>query len=356
MTEVFFEDVVGPLSLLNRMMKEGYVRASYHPDNQYLTVWNYTPKAQYEQVWNDVTLNCRGLITMYNRVMSRPFPKFFNLAEMDETPTGAYTVKPKFDGSLGIAYLHPDGHPAISTRGSFTSDQALWATRWLRDRGAERQWVLQRLHEGQTPLFEIIYPENRVVVDYHGLEALVYLTTLDNATALDVVSDHRWPGIGAKNLLGEIGGLLSDPIPNAEGYVLTWRDGTRAKLKFDEYVRLHKLLTGVNERTIWQALSSGTPSIEKLVEHVPDEFYHWVHAAVDRLKDAYTQIEMEARDEFSRIPMDVDRRTQAGIILKSPLKSILFAMLDGKDYSQTIWKMIKPEPTPAFFNRSEDEA
>ena len=59
--------------------------------------------------------------------------KFFNLEERPETalpalPPGPFEVFEKVDGSLGILYHAGDG-PALASRGSFTSDQALRGTR-----------------------------------------------------------------------------------------------------------------------------------------------------------------------------------------------------------------------------------
>lgn len=46
----------------------------------------------------------------------------------------------------------------IATRGSFESDQALWATEWIQKRFRPVDFLA-----GYTYLYEIIYPENRVV-------------------------------------------------------------------------------------------------------------------------------------------------------------------------------------------------
>src|SRR5690606_23624256 len=77
----------------------------------------------------------------------------------------------KIDGSLGIQYRLPDGRQAIATRGSFTSDQALHATKRLREAG----WDIMPHDFAFTWLWEIVYPGNRVVVDYGDRDELVYL-------------------------------------------------------------------------------------------------------------------------------------------------------------------------------------
>ena len=145
-----------------------------------LAILNYTPQCQYSRTWDDVTKKCRGLIWNYEtgEVVARPFEKFYNWDESGSPfpPTGPALRMPKMDGSLGIlvALDYCNGVPTkelISTRGSMHSEQAEWATNFYLDAVVEMantmpaQLVFSPV-EGKTYLFEIIYPENRIVVDY----------------------------------------------------------------------------------------------------------------------------------------------------------------------------------------------
>ncbi|HRF99146.1 MAG TPA: hypothetical protein PLZ51_28235, partial [Aggregatilineales bacterium] len=73
----------------------------------------------------------------------------------------------KMDGSLGILYRW-QGAYYIATRGNFDSDQAIWATIFLRT-----HYDLHNLADEYTLLFEIIYPDNRIVVNYGQRQDLV---------------------------------------------------------------------------------------------------------------------------------------------------------------------------------------
>src|SRR5271156_1066714 len=127
------------IDLLNKHRMDGFVGCQYHPTLP-LRIYNYTHLAQYDgKAWGDGTIDyCRGLIVdNEDNIIARPFKKFHNLntASMPETlvenlPLELPEITKKMDGSLGIWY--PDGTPAgaIATRGSFTSPQALWATKW----------------------------------------------------------------------------------------------------------------------------------------------------------------------------------------------------------------------------------
>jgi RNA ligase len=100
------------LETLNKYYQDELVQKQVHPDLP-LTIWNYTPKTQYGETgnqykyWDEVTLQCRGLITDdKGNVVARPFKKFFNMEENRHTPTQEFEVFEKMDGSLGIMFLY----------------------------------------------------------------------------------------------------------------------------------------------------------------------------------------------------------------------------------------------------------
>jgi RNA ligase len=80
-------------------------------------------------------------------------------------------------------------------------------------------------------------------------------------------------------------------------------------------------------------------SIEPLLADVPDEFYDWVHATVDKLHAAFKKIESEARLEFKVLE---NRKETAFYFSTCQHHKVLFFMLDGKDYSKIIWRMVEP--------------
>ena len=143
-------------------------------------IYNYTNKTQYEGYWTPETLICRGLILdEVGDVVARGFSKFFNYPSPQtmSIPVEPFVVTEKIDGSLGILY-YLDGQAFIATRGSFTSRQALEGTAMLREQEIEHV-------EGVTPLFEVVYPENRIVVDYGDRRELTLLAAICNETGVD---------------------------------------------------------------------------------------------------------------------------------------------------------------------------
>jgi hypothetical protein len=308
-------------------------------------------------MWNDETMQCRGLILDgYGNVAARPFRKFFNLEEHREKPDlpvmpeGSFEVYEKFDGSLGILYWIGD-EPRLATRGSFMSEQAAKGTEILRQYGTD---VLS-LDRSKTYLFEIIYPENRIVVDYGKREDLFLLAVIDTATGREEsLSDYCGPfpfaaAIPDLEALDQVLALKDESRENFEGYVVKWANGFRVKVKMDEYVRLHRLITGVNERRIWDVLRNGE-SLDGLLERVPDEFFRWVQNTTAKLKESFSAYEEQARNAYLLAGKMPTRKEQAAWLQDSDpvVRSCAFAMLDGKPYEHIIWKNIKPNAERPF--------
>lgn len=152
-------------------------------------IYNYSQKAQYERVWNEWTLACRGLILDGDfKIVARPFQKFFNLGEHENQviPNESFEVFEKMDGYLGILYWL-DKKPHIATRGSFASEHALVATEMLHTQYAD---VIPLLEKSKTYLFEIIYPENRIVLDYVNERKLVLLAIVDTEIGVEILLEN----------------------------------------------------------------------------------------------------------------------------------------------------------------------
>ena len=56
----------------------------------------------------------------------------------------------------------------------------------------------------------------------------------------------------------------------------------RVKIKYAEYVRLHRIVTGLNARTVWEVLVTGG-DLDELTEPLPDEFHAWVRGVAAEL-------------------------------------------------------------------------
>ncbi|WP_269236978.1 RNA ligase [Flavobacterium flavigenum] len=334
--------------LLNEMISKNYVRVNKHPEHD-LYIYNYTQNAQFERIWNEVTLSCRGLILDQDRnVVARPFPKFFNLDEIENQilPKTTFEVYDKMDGSLGILYFINDV-PFMASRGSFASEQSDRANEMLHGKYKET-WSF--LDKSKTYLFEIIYPENRIVLDYGANEELVLLAIIDTQTGEEFPLENigfpvveKYDGINDISLLKELN------IANKEGFIIKYANNFRIKIKFEEYLRLHRIITQVSNVNIWEYLKANE-SFEEILERVPDEFFNWVKQTKLDLEAKYQTIENQCKLDFKVLE---SRKETALYFQTCKHPNVLFWMLDGKDYSETIWKMIRPTFQKPF-NREEE--
>jgi RNA ligase len=353
------------LDLLVKMRDENFVRAQVHPTEP-LTILNYTERAMHQHVWNDVTHACRGLIynTDTQEVVARPFSKFFNYAEHAEGTLdldASVFVTNKMDGSLGILYREPvSGLWSIATRGSFTSEQAVHATELWR-RKYDSQWTHL---PGVTELFEIIYPENRIVLDYGDTDDLFHLGTVEIERGQSYPPRTYGPTPATENFWLEIEtlreALAMPPRPNAEGVVVHFTDtDTRVKIKQEDYVRLHRIITGMNARTVWEALGEGKTA-EDLCEGVPEEFWPWIYEVSGELLKKAEEIRQAAECDFRNIyaclPLNWERKQFAMAAQQSEYRGLLFLLLDERDVRPQIWKSIKPAGDRALTHLSEDTA
>lgn len=322
-----------------------------------LTIYNYSRDCQFEQKWDDVTLQCRGLILDdSDTIVARSFDKFFNYEEViesDQIPLNDEYVyfQEKMDGSLGILFHYADSWH-LATKGSFESDQAKEGFRILTEK-----YDLAKFHKNVTYICEIIYPDNRIVVDY-GEDRIVFLSASMNGrelswntakamfyssgileediveTSIETISHSIFKAYKARNDKGK------------EGFVLRFHPSNyRMKIKFADYVRLHRVLTNFSNISIWECLRAND-DLSAYLSDVPDEFDTWVRSWSTYLKLQFKEHEAIAMSWLAQIDNIESRKDQASWIFANVPKlyqGIVFAMLDSKDYSDTIWRMIRPE-------------
>lgn len=391
------------IDVLESAVAAGWVHRKAHPSLP-LDILTYARQCQYEQRWDDVTTQCRGLVVEHGtgRIVARPLRKFFNFAEhglgrsyAPPLPAEPFDVFAKVDGSLAIVF-HYDGRWHAASKGAFTSEQALWSQRWLDVHD------LSALTPGVTYLAEAVYPQNRIVVGYPGVEDLVFLAAVgpdgvelefDAAAAvwLTLGGTAAWrfplpPSVDeVAQLAAENRDLDGDTVggQDAEGYVIRFASGARVKVKFADYLRLHRLVTGITAREVWRyggvdrfastltdkelgrTLGCATDEVAKLraaggmaslMEGVPDEFDEWVLATIAGLDGAFDALVDASREAFAEhMPLWDDRAAFARATqgLPSSVRSALFLMLDGRPWEPSLWRAVKPGPSSPF--REDDD-
>ncbi len=332
--------------------RKKYILCKKHPSLD-IFIWNYNKECQYERKWDEYTIQTRGLITdTEGNIIARPFKKFFNLNETEETkienlPLEIPLINVKIDGCLGILYFDEE-KPCIATRGSFESEQSVWATKYIRKRKFKRQ----DFKKNYTYLFEIVCSESKIIVDYQGKETLYLLAVINNKTGkeIDYIKEAKRLGFEYPQKIDKNLNETLDYIKNLkgnedEGVVFKFSNGLRLKIKCEDYLRLHKVIANFSTLSIYECLKN-RQNLEGLLKDLPDEFYGWVKNREDEYKTKFKEIETHCLSKTEEIKNKFgSRKEQAEYISKNNLKfkSIIFAMLNDKDYSEGIWKIIRPK-------------
>ena len=116
--------------------------------------------------------------------------------------------------------------------------------------------------DGCTYVFEIIYPDNQIVVDYRGYEGLVLLSMFSNNGCYEFppkVVDNEAATLGVRRpktydfeKVSEVVQAAKHLPKDDEGFVVQFQSGTRVKIKGDEYCRIHKLLAHHSPIAVWE--------------------------------------------------------------------------------------------------------
>jgi RNA ligase len=282
------------------------------------------------------------------------------MEENKHTPTEEFEVYKKEDGSLGILF-HYKGKWVLATRGSFTSDQSVKGFEML------KKYDYHKLQTKYTYLFEILFKENRIVVDYGDFEDLILLGMIETSSGYEVDLYNEGSDVRFKNVIKNIGfpvvkrydgikvySVLKSMVgDNEEGFVVKFSNGDRMKIKGEEYLRLHKIMTNLSTTAVWEVLANGQ-SMDNLLKDVPDEFYNKIKSYEKDLRYAFFSISEycgKMHDGFrygkyNDVDPEPSKKEFAEFVMrnvKSGLQSVMFAMWDKKPYDKIIWKLIKPE-------------
>lgn len=364
----------------------GLVERRHHTEFP-LDLLCYSRKCVHENVWDKATSLCRGIIITRGQdggeIIARPFEKFHNYgSEVSMSPlvgedplpedfrllTTPPVVWEKMDGFMCTLYRW-ENKDYIASKGSFHSIHAKWATAQIRAKFGDR---LPLVLGGKTLVFEGLHRDLRIVIDYKERQELVLLAVIDNETGAEYSTESL------ESVAMELGfntplnfqltieqaraASLGDGKCDEEGYVLTWyRDGVppfRLKVKFIEYLRLHRMVTGVSPKRIWEVLATeqSTELKEYLSQSTP-WFSDFVQKWIKALRVEYGRLHGEAHTRFQCAQIMLKDYSQRNwdkphSIRKAyaerfttpenkEFSSILFAMLDGKQIAPVIWRMVR---------------
>ena len=362
------------------------ISAHYNTDRT-LVGFKYTPETVYSLKWDDVSLCSRGITfdTQTGEIIAFPFKKFFNFEELYDSQTmqttelfdkipkeyhcsdiaGKFRVMEKYDGSLGIAFNYKDKW-FVKTSGSFDSEQAVWATKYLNE-----NCRTDLMNKDYTYCFEIIYNEDVHPIHY-DFEGLVLLGIIDKRTGIELpLSDIlKYDGIFRTAKVYEFSdfrnvyNFAKKRGSNAEGVVVTFEDGWKTKIKGDKFLELQKFFHNVNKEEIWKRFNWLTKkyddfdfilnipeelkTLKDYAEELPKMFdekeYEMVIKSMkvkDRFPELWCRVKVKLVGEDRKKVWEyinneiTSDKTEAGIIIK--------IIEDDMNFRKLIWMLLKPK-------------
>lgn len=191
------------------------------------------------------------VVDEHGQIVTRPIVKFFNYDQIEKMPAGKGVVLEKMDGSL-INLGFWEGNMVISSKGSFESVQAIKANQLLREKYHNFPF-----NQDYTYCFEIIYPQNKIVVDYEELTDLYLLAKIHTKTGQETqdieeglkqpVIQHEFDNLSDLQCLLSIFHSFTNEhyTSNSEvkegSVILFSKNNIRVKMKHCEWYRQSKL-------------------------------------------------------------------------------------------------------------------
>lgn len=252
-----------------------------HPEYTNLVLLKYG-KSLSTIGFNKLAEVCRGKIvdTKNKTIVSYPLDKFYNVNENDKNSfetisnlineSDYSSCTDKRDGSTLILTLDSDYGLLINTNGSFHSEQVKKGMALL---NTQYSYFLENIKTGFTYIFEITYPENRIVLDYGieecltliGIRSLATQRLLNHLCLVKLAEFYHLPIVESEEFYSLEGLLhLAETWKNAnkEGWVLLIeKDGIQhmVKIKLNEYVELHRSILGnISLARVYQLIKENT--------------------------------------------------------------------------------------------------
>lgn len=303
---------------------------------------------------------CRGLVfDRDGKLISRPYAKFFNINEREETLASNYhvdrddvVIMDKLDGSF-IRPVRLDGIIRLMTKMGIT-EQSQQAEDFLEKLPEEQQDHYHEFFETYvdhfTPIFEFCSRKNQVVIDYPE-DALVLTGMRHNEsgdyityrTLKNIANVFHVPIVETRNIRD----IIPEPQPlcitrlvdavrtwkGIEGVVVGYNDGRKIKIKAEEYCTMHSAKDGLLlEKNVLKAFLE-----QKLDDTLPlldEAFKDRVVAYTDQVAKGIEHTVWSAEVTFRMIQQIEGTRKDKALAIKKNVnpffQSIMFSMLDGK--------------------------
>ena len=180
--------------------------------------------------------------------------KFFNINQTigwmyDDVKNKAITrIQNKEDGSVISFVEFANGKVRAKSKMSFISPQAVMAQEVYDNDEALRSAIEYSFRMGATMVFELVSPENQIVLEYQNTELrLLQVREYDgryhpNPNLIAEKEGLTYSETFSHKTLYDLLTLKETSQDNIEGWVVTFNDGQMAKIKTNKYLSLHGLI------------------------------------------------------------------------------------------------------------------
>jgi RNA ligase len=156
--------------------------------------------------------------------------------------------------------------------------------------------------------------------------------------------------------------LVAEPRDGKEGFVVHFLDSdVRVKIKQEDYIALHRIVTGLNARSVWQAMLDD--AVDELIEKIPDEFHYFIDSVVEALdgqvNDSLMHIYRTYDNILAKLSGNPSKKDFAiAVMAQSAVKEswALFNLFDNKDIRKEILRRAKPAHNFSPIKQDEDSA
>ena len=295
---------------------------------------------------------CRGLIfNLEGELISRPYSKFFNVGERDETlPEKVpfdqpHVILEKLDGSMIRPVTMPDGGMVMGTKMGPT-DVAAQVDPWVAEHENYVKFMQEVMQQGYTPIFEwcsrkqqivVDHPEDRLVLtavrDVLTGEYMTYTMLQDLALDYDLDLVRQFEG-SAESMQWLINHTRD--LKGAEGYVLRWMNGHMVKIKADEYCQIHRAKEGIMRENgvismiLEEKLDDVLPVLSSQdraqLENFQTAFWLGVRNTEMQWRTAYLQVRREFGHDRKQFALE------RAALLEQHLRGAIFRAWDDADF------------------------
>lgn len=286
--------------------------------------------ATYNDFKDNNAFELRGLTYVFNIFTNQwdTFPglqKFFNV---DQCQDWLYNdlknkkisiVQDKLDGSMIHPIRLPDGRIFLKSKMSLESPQAVEANKIYSESKNLQEFISFCFDSNLEPIFEYTSYNNQIVLQYDKPElSLIQIRDRTNGAYFNLNLFKKYNiNIATKKDNLELYSLetlleLKTTETEIEGWVITFEDGQKAKIKTDWYLKRHGLITELREDSIIEltlngeiddviSISTGQKRefIEKISKITSEKFNHLVNEYKE-LRRKFFQDFKEDKKEFAK--------------------------------------------------------